>query len=111
MLMGDRTLFSLGLLLIELCMGKSMEDLHRADELDPGRSRTDFSDFLTAKRLIEMEEISDRFGKTWSDVVRRCIFCELDENKRSLEDAGFRKAVYNKVLLELEEDHRQFFGL
>ncbi|KJY02191.1 hypothetical protein TI39_contig81g00002 [Zymoseptoria brevis] len=111
LLIKNQTLFSLGVMLIELCMDKSMVDLHEAGELNPDGTRSEFSVFQTAQRLLEMEVISDRFGKRWSDVVRRCIFCELDETKRSLEDAGFRKAVYNKILLELEEDHRQFFGL
>ncbi|CZT19225.1 uncharacterized protein RCC_05071 [Ramularia collo-cygni] len=111
MLIKNQALFSLGIVLIELCMGKSIDDLHEQDELNADGSKGELSDFQTADRLLRMEIISDKFGKRWSDVVRRCIHCELDEAKKSLEDLGFRKAVYNKVLLELEEDSRQFFGL
>ncbi|EGP88203.1 uncharacterized protein MYCGRDRAFT_40054, partial [Zymoseptoria tritici IPO323] len=111
MIIKNRTLFSLGLMLIELCMGKSMEDLHRADERNPDGTISEFSDLLTAERLLNKQTISESFGKRWSDVVRRCIRCEVDETESSLEDAGFRKAVYNKILMELEEEHRQFFRL
>lgn len=111
MLIKNRTLFSLGIILTELCMGKPMDDLHEPDELNADGSKGELSDFQTADRLLRIEVISDKFGKRYSDVVRRCIHCELDEAKKSLEDLGFRKAVYNKVLVELEEDSRQFFGL
>lgn len=111
LLIKNQTLFSLGIILIELCMGMSMDDLRNPGELNADGSKSEFSDFQTADRLLKMEIISDKFGKRWSDVVRRCIHCELDETKRSLEDLGFRKAVYNKILVELEEDSRQFFGL
>lgn len=111
MLIKNRTLFSLGIVLIELCMGKPMQELREPDELNPDGTENDFSDFQTADRLLEMEVISDKFGKRWSDVVRRCIHCDVDEAKKSLEDVGFRKAVYNKILVELEEDYKQFFGL
>lgn len=111
LLIKNRTLFSLGIVLVELCMGKSIDELHEPDEMNADGSKGELSDFQTADRLLRMEVISDKFGKRWSDVVRRCIHCELDEAKKSLEDLGFRKAVYNKILVELEEDSRQFFGL
>lgn len=111
MLIKNWTLFSLGIVLIELCMGKQIDDLHEPDELNADGTKGELSDFQTADRLLRMEVISDKFGKRWSDVVRRCIHCEIDEAKKSLEDLNFRKAVYNKILVELEEDHTQFFGL
>lgn len=111
MLIKNRTLFSLGIVLIELCMAMPIQELHEPNELNADGTKNEFSDFQTADRLLEMEVISDKFGKRWSDVVRRCIHCDVDEAKKSLEDAGFRKAVYNKVLVELEEDYKQFFGL
>jgi hypothetical protein len=58
-----------------------------------------------------MEDICDRFGQRWSDVVRRCIYCDLNQARTSFEDTGFQQAVYNEILAELEEERRQFFQL
>lgn len=107
----NQTLFSLGIILIELCMERPISELHQEDEKNPDGTKHECSDFMTANRLLEKEEISDKFGQRWSDVVRRCIRCDLNQAKTSLEDIKFRRAVYNEVLAELEEDNRRFFGL
>lgn len=105
------TLFSLGIILIELCMGRTIDELQEAGELNPDGTKHEMSDFETADRLLRMDEISDRFGQRWSDVVRRCIYCDLNQSKVSLEDKAFRSAVHNDIVAELEEDYRQFFHL
>ena len=107
----NKTLFTLGLVLTELCMGKPIDELSIPGELNADGSKHDLSDYLTVSRLLTLEEISDRFGRRWSDVVRRCIYCDFNHSKTSLDDAGFLKAVYHGVLVELEEEHRQFFKL
>jgi hypothetical protein len=107
----NKTLCTLGIVLTELCMGKPIDELSIPDELNTDGTKHDLSDYLTVSRLLDEEEISDRFGRRWSDVVRRCIFCDFNQSKTSLEDAGFLKAVYHGVLVELEEEHRQFFRL
>lgn len=101
-------LFSLGILLIEICMEKPIDELRHADEVNADRT---LSDYLTTKRLVDSEEISNRFGQRWSDVVRRCIHCDLNQAKSSLEDADFRCAVYHEIYAKLEEERRHFFGL
>lgn len=105
------TLFALGVVLIEMCMGKSLDRLRQGEELNSNGTKHDLSDYQTSCRLLNSEEISDRFGQRWSDVARRCIYCDLNQAKTSLEDIGFQKAVYNEVFAELEEEHRQFFNL
>lgn len=105
------TLFALGIILIELCMGQTIDELQRADEVNPDGTKHDLSDYQTADRLLKMEEISDRFGRRWSEVVRRCVYCDLNQSKASLEEGAFRSAVHNDIVAELEEDYRQFFHL
>lgn len=107
----NSTLFAFGILLIELCMGMSIDDLHTANELDGTGMKDGLSNFKTAARLLANEDISDRFGKRYSDVVYRCIYCDLGHTRCSLADPGFRAAVYAYVVLELEEGCRQFFSL
>jgi hypothetical protein len=107
----NHTLFALGIVLTELCMGKSMGKLHISSELNTDGTKHDLSDFQAASRLLDMEDISDRFGQRWSNVVRPCIHCDLNQPKTSFEDTEFQQAVYNEILAELEEERRQFFQL
>ncbi|KAK4629102.1 hypothetical protein CLAFUW4_07777 [Fulvia fulva] len=111
LLIRNPTLFALGIILIELCMGKSIDELHEADELDANGSKNALSEYRTADRLIQMEEISDRLGSRWNDVVRRCIYCDLNQSKVSLQDRSFQQAVHSDIVGELEESYRQFFHL
>lgn len=107
----DRMLFTLGIVLIELCMKQSIDDLHIPSELNTDGSKHDLSDFQTAVRLLETNAISDEFGERWSEVVYRCIHCNLDAPKKTLENDAYRKAFYAAIVLKLEEEHRQMFSL
>lgn len=111
LLIRNPTLFALGIVLIELCMGQTLDGLQQPDELNADGTKHELSDFQTANRLLEMGEISDRFGQRWSDVVRRCIRCDLNQSKVSLEDSAFRSAVHNDIVAVLEKEYQQFFHL
>lgn len=99
------TLFRLGILLIELCMGLPMHELHMPEDLDENGKVHELSDHHTASRLLDLEEIRDQFGKRWSEVVWHCIFCP----KPSLQNIDLRRDIYTNVILELQEASRQFF--
>lgn len=107
----NHTLFNLGIVLIEMCMEKPMHELRIPSELNADGTEHELSDYHTATRLLEMEEVSGRFGQRWSNVARRCIYCDLNQARTSFEDPGFQRAVYSDVLAELEEERRQFFQL
>jgi hypothetical protein len=107
----NHTLFTLGIMLIEMCMGKPIHELHKPSELNTDGTKHDLSDYQTASRLLDMEEVSDSFGQRWSNVARRCIYCDLNQARTSFEDIGFQRAVYNEIYAELEEERRQFFQL
>jgi hypothetical protein len=91
-------------------MGKDIDELRVPAELNHG-TKHDLSDLYTASRLLNQEVISERFGQRWSDVVHKCVNCDLHQARMGLDDASFQKAVYNEIFAELEEEHRQFFGL
>jgi hypothetical protein len=74
----NKTLYTLGIVLTELCIGKPIDELSIPDELNVDGTKNDLSDYLTVSRLLDKEEISDRFRRRWSDVVRRCIFCDFN---------------------------------
>ena len=105
----NETLFALGIVLIELCMEQSFDSLHAPEDLNPDGTKHAASDFLAANRLVD--QVYDRAGKRYGDAVRRCILCEFDQRKTTLEDDAFRRAVYDNVIAVLEEDVTQFFGL
>ena len=105
----NETLFALGVVLIELCLRKSFDDLHVAEDLNSDGTKHAASDFLAADRLLD--DVYDQAGKRYGDAVRRCVRCEFDERSTSLEDNSFRRAVYETVIAVLEEDVKQFFGL
>ena len=105
----NETLFALGVVLIELCLEKPFDQLCASQDLNSDGTKHAASDFLTATRLLD--QIYDRAGHRYGDAVRRCILCEFDQSKTSLEDESFRRAVYDNVVAVLEEDVRQFFSL
>lgn len=104
----NQSLFTLGILLIELLYGKSIEELQSPRDLDcqgtPGVV------WCTAVRLIE-EEIEYEAGPRYLDAVRRCIRCDFDRKDSSLDSEEFQQAVYIKVVAPLEKTLEQFNSL
>ncbi|KAF2005541.1 hypothetical protein P154DRAFT_518305 [Amniculicola lignicola CBS 123094] len=104
----NQTLFTLGILLIELWYGKSIEELQTTADLNcqgtPGVT------WCTAQRLVE-NEIEFEAGKRYSDAVRRCILCDFDRKDVSLDEEGFQQAVYEGVVALLEKTLHQFSTL
>jgi hypothetical protein len=104
----NQTLFTLGILLIELWYGKPIEECQQPSDLDcqgtPGVT------WCTAVRLIETE-IEFEAGKRYSDAVRRCIRCDFDRSDMSLDNENFQRAVYEGVVMLLERTLQQFTSL
>jgi predicted kinase len=103
----NQTLFTLGVLLIELLYGMSIEELQIARDLEcqgtPGVV------WCTAERLID-EEIALEAGKLYCDAVRRCIRCDFNRQSSSLDDQDFQQAVYSEVVTPLEKTLQRFNG-
>lgn len=104
----NQSLFTLGVLLIELWYGKSIEELQLPCDLDcqgtPGVS------WCTAERIVE-NDIEFEAGKRYSDVVRRCIRCDFDRKNTNLDNVMFQQAVFDGVVAPLEKNLRQFNSL
>jgi hypothetical protein len=103
----NQTLFTLGILLIELLYGSSINELQTAQDLNcqgtPGVV------WCTAERLIE-EEITLEAGQPYSDAVRRCIRCDFNRKTSSLDDQDFQQAVFDGVVAPLEKTLQRFNG-
>ena len=100
----NETLFTLGVLLIELWYGKSIEELQIPADRDcegtPGVV------WCTADRLVD--EIEFQAGKRYSEAVRRCVRCDFDRKDLSLDSESFQQAMYNGVVALLERTWEQF---
>ena len=108
-LVGNETIFALGIVLIELCLEKRLEDLSAPADFNADGTKHVASDFFTATRVLD--QVYDKAGTRYGDAVRRCIRCEFDQRKTTLDDAAFCRAVHDNVVAVLEEDVRQFFNL
>ncbi|KAF8539036.1 hypothetical protein BDD12DRAFT_839770 [Trichophaea hybrida] len=92
----DKSLFSLGIVLVELWYGKRLEDLqssHQANQLH------DHLDYYTANQRIE--EIETKAGPMYGAAIRRCIR-GLDCTTQSLENERFKEQVQEQVMSQLE---------
>ncbi|OSS47845.1 hypothetical protein B5807_06485 [Epicoccum nigrum] len=99
----NRPLFALGIMLIELWYGKSLNELH--EEADGPQSdanaQVDFiTRFNTADRLAD--ELADDAGKKYSDAVGRCVRCDFRLRTNSLEHVELQRAVFQGVVSQLK---------
>jgi hypothetical protein len=103
----NQTLFTLGILLIELLYGTSIEELQTTKDLDC--QGTPGAVWCTAERLVE-EELALEAGQLYSDAVRRCIRCDFNLKTSSLDDQDFQQAVFDGVVAPLEKTLQRFNG-
>jgi hypothetical protein len=104
----NKSVFDLGVLLIELCFNKSLEQMQTADDLDDDGKVNSYTTLSTANRLIP--EVYAEAGVRYGDAVRRCIRCDFDQREETFESDEFRQAVYQRVVAPLEDDLRDFCG-
>ncbi|KAF4971403.1 hypothetical protein FZEAL_9854 [Fusarium zealandicum] len=94
------TLLALGVILIELLRGRTIDSLRAPDEI-LGTDLRPLSDYMTARRLLgEVCQVSSNYGSA----VRRCIDGEFQRQDLDLENEDFRHEVYCGVVALLEED-------
>jgi hypothetical protein len=95
----NQTLFNLGVLLIELVYGKSIEDLQTDDDRDCQGALGPM--WHTVERLAG--SIALEAGELYSDAVQRCIRCDFVRNHSSLQDHDFQQAVFDGVVIPLQK--------
>ena len=87
---SNQTLFNLGVLLIELGLGR----------------RVDVSEFRSISQLTL--QVEEECGGRYATAVNGCIWRGFDCSSSDLEDEQFSAAVYTGVVSVLEEDLNQF---
>lgn len=94
-------LSNLGIMLLELCFGKPIEDHPlRPQYFGPNNKPNAFTDISTAK--LWHEEVLGELGDEISETIRRCLDCAFAP-KPNLGDAEFQEAVFNGVVLPLQD--------
>ena len=101
----SETLLTLGLALVELCFGRTLEKMQIPEDVDQNETLTRLK---TATR--KRDEVYNESGGHYGDVVRRCLDCPFDVRDASLDDEKFEQAVFDYVVTPLIEDVEVFDG-
>jgi hypothetical protein len=107
----NQGLFTLGIILIELLFGMSIEKLRK--DVDPsGQSGASVIDvqYAIATRLLAEEQILEEGGVRYENAVRSCIKCNFgpEVRRHDLNNQQFRKAVYDNVIAQLEDFAKEY---
>jgi hypothetical protein len=102
------SLSSLGILLLELCFGETIESQHlRTRYLGQDGQSICGTDYLTAHdwaELVYEEELA------LESVIKCCVFCNFEE-KADWSNESFTQAVYANVVEPLEKLNQRFKSL
>jgi len=100
MMNKNTTLFALGILLLEIILGSSLDKLRGPAEAAmaiPGDELGIIRDSVTVHRLLERRVAL--INPAYKAVIERCMECTASQG---LDEENFRQEVYNGVVLELE---------
>lgn len=101
----NKTLFALGIVLIELCLNISFENLSSSldDQHEETRPQGITQVYQTA--LSQIDAVYTKWGDEYGYVVQRCLKCDFGtrESMMQLDFDAFRGCVYEGVLAPLEE--------
>ena len=98
-------LLALGLILVELCFGRTLADMRKPEDVDVNETETRIK---TAVRLHR--RVYDEMGIPYGDVVRRCIFQPFDVRELSLDIEEVQQKVFDDVVTPLVDDLNNFNG-
>ncbi|RYC64754.1 hypothetical protein CHU98_g1442 [Xylaria longipes] len=100
-----KTLFTLGILLIELGLNKAFHQI-RADTNTGGpiHETSVQDDYITAKQVIDSEELELELGESYANAVQRCIQCHFlgPESTQSFLHSRFRKQFFTGVVAPVQ---------
>ncbi|KAI8279597.1 hypothetical protein K4K60_005443 [Colletotrichum sp. SAR11_57] len=94
-------LLALGILLLELNLGRTIESLRIQYETPPPGAPRLMYDSMTAQRLLQERQMD---SLNYKSAVQRCIGGEFARPKLDLNDEDFRQEIYEKVVALLQTD-------
>lgn len=94
----NQTIFRLGVLLLELSLGRPFNAYENNEPSMPYR------DYMLATRLLE--QLAGEESENYICATKACIFSDFGNKVKVLDfgDNAFRRAVYDDVILPLEKD-------
>lgn len=97
------SLYTLGIVLIELCCGKLIEDLAIPKEMGPDGKPGPVTPFLTAMRLTK--EVGHIFGSKYQEAVENCLFLKFwsADSHPSMMDESFQMGMHEAILEPLAQ--------
>lgn len=98
-------LLALGLALVELCFGRTLEDMRKPNDADINDTmrRT-----KTATRLLG--KVNQEMGPAYGAVVRRCLFQPFDVQELSLEIEEVQQQVLDNIVTPLAVELNNFYN-
>jgi hypothetical protein len=109
---SNPTLLDLGIILLELYFGQNIEQKRHLEDMSPDGQPHSNTDLNTARNWLDESFQLNMSARYWS-ATKHCIdiytFDPMPKNV-DLHDVGFREAVYQKVVLPLEEELREWEG-
>ena len=103
----SEALLNLGLALVELCFGRTLEKMQIPEDVDQNENEN-LTRLNTAIR--KLDEVSYESGGHYGDVVKRCLYCPSDVRDASLVDEKFEQYVFKGVVVPLIKDVEVFNG-
>ncbi|KAJ3578720.1 hypothetical protein NPX13_g1841 [Xylaria arbuscula] len=100
-----KTLFTLGVLLIELGLNKTFDQLRRDSQAESqAHDPSVLSDYQTANQIIESEELEREVCDSYAYAVQRCIQCHFlgRESTQNFSHAAFRKQFFTGVVAPVQ---------
>jgi hypothetical protein len=104
----NKTLFALGIVLMELCLNKSFDQLYEASDVQEKDHLSVIDAYQVA--IDNVDEVFEEGGDEYGRVVQRCLRCEfgIQDSMKRLDFDKFRALVYEGVVAPLEQDLNQF---
>ena len=101
-------LLSLGILLLELYVSKPIESFWELDDTENGKQGAN-TNWITAEKMLE--RMGDDLYEGYRNAVQACLNVDYfgTEDKLSLQDEKFRKLVFDRVVVPLEDELKNGF--
>lgn len=108
-LIPSKILFALAIMLVELCLDKTLVEMRQhgpGEEIRPGKTLLD--DYEMAHE--QLNAVYQKSGSNYGDVVQRCLKCEFNitPKQKRLDFEKFRRLVYEGVIAPLEENYKRY---
>lgn len=104
---NNETLAALAILLLELEMGKPIEELQTPEDLGDGEVEEDGLDDFDLKYWTTLRVLADHQDNMYKgafEAIDTCLRCDFEDQKTSLDDPEVLQQVYERIVIPLEQE-------